>query len=144
MNFNKANMMKGKDRFTSAEIVKLRELITERQNAPRNSQKQLRNRMRKIGFFGRDDWGIIDCTLDDLDELIDTGKIKIIDKKSIKYYVKCATFWNEPCELVSFLVCGHRFALSWILRSSLHPLHCLLEVSLSPRLLVPSRRLHES
>lgn len=31
MNFNKANMMKGKDRFTSAEIVKLRELITERQ-----------------------------------------------------------------------------------------------------------------
>ena len=80
MNFNKANMMKGKDRFTSAEIVKLRELITERQNAPRNSQKQLRNRMRKIGFFGRDDWGIIDCTLDDLDELIDTGKIKIIDK----------------------------------------------------------------
>ena len=73
-------MMKGKDRFTSAEIVKLRELITERQNAPRNSQKQLRNRMRKIGFFGRDDWGIIDCTLDDLDELIDTGKIKIIDK----------------------------------------------------------------
>ena len=38
------------------------------------------NRMRKIGFFGRDDWGIIDCTLDDLDELIDTGKIKIIDK----------------------------------------------------------------
>lgn len=79
MNFNKANMMKGKDRFTSAEIVELRELITERQNAPRNSQKQLRNRMRKIGFFGRDDWGIIDCNLDDLDKLIDTGRIKIID-----------------------------------------------------------------
>lgn len=72
-------MMKGKDRFTSAEIVELRELITERQNAPRNSQKQLRNRMRKIGFFGRDDWGIIDCNLDDLDKLIDTGRIKIID-----------------------------------------------------------------
>ena len=79
MNFNKANMMKGKDRFTSAEIVELRELITERQNAPRNNQKQLRNRMRKIGFFGRDDWGIIDCNLDDLDKLIDTGRIKIID-----------------------------------------------------------------
>lgn len=42
--------MKGRNWFTSAEIVELRELITERQNAPRNSQKQLRNRMRKIGF----------------------------------------------------------------------------------------------
>lgn len=58
-------MMKGKDKFTSAEILELRELIAERQNASRNYQKQLRNRMRKIGFFGRDDWGIIDCTLED-------------------------------------------------------------------------------
>lgn len=73
-------MMKGKDKFTSAEILELRELIAERQNASRNYQKQLRNRMRKIGFFGRDDWGIIDCTLEDLDELIDTERIKIIDK----------------------------------------------------------------
>ena len=45
--------MKGKDKFTSAEILELRELIAERQNASRNYQKQLRNRMRKIGFFGR-------------------------------------------------------------------------------------------
>ena len=73
-------MIKGKDKFTSAEILELRELIAERQNASRNYQKQLRNRMRKIGFFGRDDWGIIDCTLEDLDELIDTERIKIIDK----------------------------------------------------------------
>lgn len=72
--------MKGKDKFTSAEILELRELIAERQNASRNYQKQLRNRMRKIGFFGRDDWGIIDCTLEDLDELIDTERIKIINK----------------------------------------------------------------
>ena len=73
-------MINGKDKFTSAEILELRELIAERQNASRNYQKQLRNRMRKIGFFGRDDWGIIDCTLEDLDELIDTERIKIIDK----------------------------------------------------------------
>ena len=39
-------MMKGKDKFTSAEILELRELIAERQNASRNYQKQLRNRMR--------------------------------------------------------------------------------------------------
>jgi hypothetical protein len=77
-------MMKGKDKFTSAEILELRELIAERQNASRNYQKQLRNRMRKIGFFGRDDWGIIDCTLEDLDELIDTERIKIIDKITSK------------------------------------------------------------
>lgn len=77
-------MIKGKDKFTSAEILELRELIAERQNASRNYQKQLRNRMRKIGFFGRDDWGIIDCTLEDLDELIDTERIKIIDKITLQ------------------------------------------------------------
>ena len=63
-------MMKGKDKFTSAEILELRELIAERQNASRNYQKQLRNRMRKIGFFGRDDWGIIDCTLETLSKIL--------------------------------------------------------------------------
>lgn len=31
-------MMKGKDKFTSAEILELRELIAERQNASRNYQ----------------------------------------------------------------------------------------------------------
>ena len=33
-------MIKGKDKFTSAEILELRELIAERQNASRNYQKQ--------------------------------------------------------------------------------------------------------
>ena len=72
--------MKGKDTFTSAEIAELRVLIAMRQNASRDCQKQIRNRMREIGFYGRDDWGIIDCKPVDLEELINTGRIKIIDE----------------------------------------------------------------
>lgn len=71
--------MKGKDRFTSAEIVELRELIAKRQNATKDRQSQLRSRMRRIKFYGRDDWGIINFKLEDLDKLIETGRIKIID-----------------------------------------------------------------
>ena len=71
--------MKGKDRFTSAEIVELRELIAKRQNATTDRQSQLRSRMRRVKFYGRDDWGIINFKLEDLDKLIETGRIKIID-----------------------------------------------------------------
>ena len=71
--------MKGKDRFTSAEIVELRELIAKRQNATKDRQSQLRSRMRRVKFYGRDDWGIINFKLEDLDKLIETGRIKIID-----------------------------------------------------------------
>lgn len=57
--------MKGKDRFTSAEIVELRELIAKRQNATKDRQSQLRSRMRRVKFYGRDDWGIINFKLED-------------------------------------------------------------------------------
>lgn len=33
--------------------------------------------MRKLGFYGRDDWGIIDCTETDLIQLISNGKITV-------------------------------------------------------------------
>ncbi|CCY06313.1 putative uncharacterized protein [Eggerthella sp. CAG:1427] len=35
--------------------------------------------MRKLGFYGRDDWGIIDCTETDLIQLISNGKITVKD-----------------------------------------------------------------
>lgn len=73
--------MKGKREFTAEEIAKLQELIKERQKASSNKQKSIRDRMRKIGFYGRDDWGIHDCQLPDLEELIKSGRIKIVDSK---------------------------------------------------------------
>lgn len=71
--------MKGKNVFTSAEIAELRALITKRQHASRDEQKKIRRRMREIGFYGQADWGIHDCQLSDLDALIKSGQIKIVD-----------------------------------------------------------------
>ena len=69
--------MKGKREFTESEIARLRELIRERVQAPKGKQTQIRNKMRRIGFYGRDDWGIQDCRLENLDGLIRSGQITV-------------------------------------------------------------------
>lgn len=69
--------MKGKKEFTEHEIMGLRMLIRERVKASSSDQKRIRNAMRSIGFYGRDDWGIIDCQESDLDDLLKSGKIRI-------------------------------------------------------------------
>ena len=71
--------MKGKCIFTSNEINQLRKLIELRIKAPSNEQKKYRDGMRSIGFYGGDDWGIRDLQIRDLENLIETNKIKIID-----------------------------------------------------------------
>ena len=70
--------MKGKDTFTVQEIELLKNLICQRVNADRSTQKSIRNKMRKIGFFGRDDYNIQDCQVSDLENLIKSGRIKIL------------------------------------------------------------------
>ena len=62
--------IKGKKVFTKTEIEQLLQLIKERRQAPSDKQKSIRNKMRKLGFYGRDDWGITDCTETDLIQLI--------------------------------------------------------------------------
>ena len=52
--------MKGKKVFNANEIDLLKSLIRQRNNADRARQKSIRNQMRNIGFYGRDDWGIND------------------------------------------------------------------------------------
>lgn len=69
--------MKGKDTFTQSEILELKSLIRKRVAADRSAQKQIRNCMRSLGFYGRDDWDIIDCQISDLDNLISSGRIKV-------------------------------------------------------------------
>ena len=44
--------MKGKDTFTVQEIELLKNLICQRVNADRSTQKSIRSKMRQIGFFG--------------------------------------------------------------------------------------------
>ncbi len=70
--------MKGKDTFTLAEINKLEELIILRNKTPSSGQKAIRQKMRNIGFYGKDDWGIIDLQVADLPSLIKSGRIKVV------------------------------------------------------------------
>ena len=70
--------MKGKNTFTTEEISELRKLIMKRQNASCDEQKRIRNKMRAIGFYGKDEWGILDCQLSDLDALIKREQIRVV------------------------------------------------------------------
>ena len=76
--------LKGKSKFTVSEIKELKRLITLRINpkTTKTEQKGIREKMRKVGFFGGDDWGIYDCQVCHLDCLIKLGKITI--NKSLK------------------------------------------------------------
>ena len=77
------NKLKGKSEFTVSEINELRRLITLRNKSSRTEQKSIRAEMRKkIGFYGMDDWGIYDCQLSDLENLITTKQITIIKSLS--------------------------------------------------------------
>ena len=51
--------MKGKDVFTKREAEVIRALIRERNRADASKQKTIRAKMRRIGFYGKLDWGII-------------------------------------------------------------------------------------
>jgi hypothetical protein len=76
--------LKGKDRFTSDEIKKLEELIKLRIKTPASGQKSIRQKMRNIGFYGQDDWGIKDLQLADLHRLINNKTIEVIGASFIK------------------------------------------------------------
>lgn len=71
--------MKGKNKFSTEEANELRTLIRLRCNADRSQQKSIRAKMRRIGFYGGDDFGIIDMTVEKFDELIRTKRIIIED-----------------------------------------------------------------
>ncbi len=70
--------MKGKNTFSQQEITELRNLIRERIKADRARQKSIRARMRRIGFYGSHDFGITDLQPADFEQLIISGKIKVI------------------------------------------------------------------
>lgn len=70
--------LKGKDEFTADTIIKLEELIKLRIKTPSSGQKSIRQKMRNLGFYGQDDWGINDMQVSDLHSLIKSGRIKII------------------------------------------------------------------
>lgn len=76
--------MKGRNTFSAMEISELRSLIKERIKADRSRQKGIRAKMRRIGFYGSDDFGITDLQPADFESLISSGRIKIIEQASLK------------------------------------------------------------
>ncbi len=70
--------LKGKDVFTADTIKKLEELIKLRIKTPSSGQKSVRQKMRNLGLYGQDDWGITDMQVSDLNSLIKSGRIKVI------------------------------------------------------------------
>lgn len=71
--------MNAKDSYTIEEIKELRRLIALRVDADKSTQKRIRDKMRKIGFYGKKYFGITDCQVSDLERLVQDGTIKIID-----------------------------------------------------------------
>ena len=69
--------LKGKKVFRKHEADTLSTLIKLRVKAERSEQKRIRDKMREIGFYGRDDWGIVNCQLKDFERLISDGSISI-------------------------------------------------------------------
>ena len=76
--------MKGKNIFTKSEITELRSLIQKRIRADRSQQKSIRNKMRTIGFYGKDDFNIIDMQPIGFENLILSGRIKILNGSNDK------------------------------------------------------------
>ena len=65
--------------FKQAEIDELRRLVREKETADQPRQKQLRGEMRGIGFYISDfgHFGLEGFKVEDLDDLIDEGRVKI-------------------------------------------------------------------
>ena len=83
MSLKTANM-KGKNEFTQSEINEIVDLIRQRCSADREEQKQIRADMRRIGFYGRDDFGIFDMTEEKFYSLIKSGIITINNSSTAK------------------------------------------------------------
>ena len=76
--------MKGKNEFTQNEINKIVDLIRKRCLAVSDEQTKIRNKMRRIGFYGKDDFGVYDMTEEKFYRLIESKKIIIKDSSKAK------------------------------------------------------------
>ncbi len=74
--------MKGKQRFTKQEAEQIRALIREKNRATPSRQKEIRNKIRNIGFYYTDFSPQVEgYTVAGFDELIKSGQIEIIEEE---------------------------------------------------------------
>ena len=76
--------MKGKNEFTQSEINEIVALIRQRCSAVSGEQTKIRNKMRRIGFYGKDDFGVYDMTEEKFYSLIKSGIITINNSGTAK------------------------------------------------------------
>lgn len=70
--------MKGKSSFNKREVELIESLILQRRNADKSQQKNIRSKMRNLGFYGSD-YGVKDMTIEKFHGLIESGQIKVLD-----------------------------------------------------------------
>jgi hypoxanthine-DNA glycosylase len=70
--------MKGKSSFNKREVELIESLILQRCNADKSQQKNIRSKMRNLGFYGSD-YGVKDMTIEKFHGLIESGQIKVLD-----------------------------------------------------------------
>lgn len=74
--------MKGIDRFTQEQLIKIEALIKEKESVSSARQKSIRNQIRKIGFYWSDFCppNTVVYNIENFRKLISDGRIKISDK----------------------------------------------------------------
>ncbi len=76
--------MKGKDIFTEEEANEIRELLIKKVVSSRNEQKIIRNRLRNgYQFYISDFTNKKRFTVDDFNELIESGRIIILNQRKM-------------------------------------------------------------
>lgn len=87
--------MKGKREFTEDEANKIRNLIKQKLQATTNEQKRIRNKIRDLKFYYTDFSDKKGYTVDDFNQLIKSGRIRIIGGKT-QSIIEKNEMVNEP------------------------------------------------
>ena len=72
--------MQGKTQFTIKEIIAIKDMLYDLRHADRDQQKAFRSKLRRMGF-GIDELGEKGMTSAHVDDLIASGRIKVIPEK---------------------------------------------------------------
>ena len=76
--------MKGKKSFTTVEMLEIIDLIEQKVSVSKNEQRNIRNKIRSLGFYFSDFSNKKGYTVDDFNELIQACEIEILDKKNFE------------------------------------------------------------
>ena len=85
--------MRGRNYFTEEELLRLRQLLVLISHTPEPNRKGLMKEVRGLGFYSKEDFGILSPKPADLDMLVKTGEIKVM-KGNIRTTVSSSNLEN--------------------------------------------------